>query len=183
MDSAWIAASAAVAAAVVGPTAAVYIARLQNRSAASIARRQINASLISGNRQAWIDRLRDSIADFQSVLYNLGFRGGSSYDRASDDERFQGAVQLRSRIALLINPLELDHKQLLILMDKALSVAYTAGEGSRQEMAMAQAEITDTAQRLLKREWERVKAGEPEMDGRKRRLTASKPSELTHSDV
>jgi len=57
---------------------------------------------------------------------------------------------------------EPDHKQLLSLLDHALSIAYAAGEDARREMAITQANITELAQGLLKREWERVKAGEPE---------------------
>lgn len=159
----WVAAGAAVAAAVIGPLASVYIGSRQNKSAATIARQQINASLVSASRQAWIDKLRDSIAEFQALLYNLGFRGTISYERGpEEDERLQQAIQLRSRIALLINPAETDHKQLLIQMDMALSIAYDAGSEAGGEMARTQAAITEISQGLLKREWERVKAGEPD---------------------
>jgi hypothetical protein len=67
----------------------------------------------------------------------------------------------RSRIALLINAAETDHKQLLIQMDMALSIAYEAGREAAVEMARIQAAITEISQGLLKRERKRVKAGEP----------------------
>jgi hypothetical protein len=141
----------------------VYIGSRQNKSAATIARQQINASLVSASRQVWIDKLRDSIAEFQALLYNLGFRGGVAYELGpEEDKKLQQAIQLRSRIALLINPAEADHKQLVIEMGKALSVAYAAGHEAAVEMARIQATITEISQGLLKREWERVKAGEPE---------------------
>lgn len=173
MNSAWIAAGAAVAAAVTGPFVSLYIgirqsrtalgvARQQSRTALRVAQRQISATVISSNRQAWIDKLRDSIAEFQAVLYNLGFGGTNVYERGSDDQRLERAIQLRSNVALLIHPEEPDHRPLLVHMDQALSVAYAAGEDAQREMAVTQHEITTTAQRLLKREWERVKAGEPD---------------------
>lgn len=162
MTSEWIAAAAAVAAAIVGPLSSVIVASRQNRAAAMVARRQISASLISGNRQAWINNLRDAIAEFQAVLYQLGFRGAHSYDRAKDDEWTQKAMHLRSRVALFINPVEAVHGELLLQMDHALSVAYSSGEAGRQEMTKVQSAITETAQRLLKQEWERVKIGEPD---------------------
>jgi hypothetical protein len=162
MTSEWVAACAAVAAAIVGPFATVFAVSRQNRSAAVIARRQINATVVSASRQAWADGLRDSIANFQASLYQVGLRGTHSYDRANDDIKLQVAIQLRSRIALLINPREPDHQELLLLIDKALSVAYTVGEEGRREMAIVQSAITEKAQSILKREWERVKAGEPD---------------------
>jgi len=162
MKSEWVAAGAAVAAAVVGPLAALYMGAAQNRVAAAIARRQINATLVSGNRQAWIDKLRDAIAEYQAALRSLGFQGGHTYDRTADVDRRQSAMLLRARVALFINPTEPDHQQLMALMDKGLASAYTAGAAASQESEDTQAAITETAQRILKREWERVKAGEPQ---------------------
>lgn len=183
MTSEWVAAGAAVAAAVIGPLAAVHVAKRQNQTAASIARRQISASLISASRQAWINKLRDAIAEFQAILLNLGFRGGHSYERGADDDRFQKAAFLRSQVALLINPAEPNHKQLMTLIDRGLSIAYAAGEDAKREMAITQASITEAAQRMLKQEWERVKAGEPdELEG-KRRLSVGGPARIGVSDA
>lgn len=134
----WVAAGAAVLAAVVGPLISVYIGGRQNKTAAAIARQQINASLVSASRQTWVDNLRNAIAEFQAIQYNLGFRGGHSYELGSEE----------------------DHEKLLIQMDKALSIAYAAGSEARREMVVTQTAITEIAQRLLKREWERIKAGE-----------------------
>jgi hypothetical protein len=159
ISSAWVAAMAAVAAAVIGPLVSLHLGRQQNKTA----RRQLSASVVSISRQAWIDKLRDAVAEFQSVLVNLGFRGGVVMELGVDeDKQFERAVYLRSRVALLVNPLEGDHQRLVILLDKALSVAHAVGPDRRRAMAETQAEITSLAQIILKREWVRVKAGEPD---------------------
>lgn len=162
ISSEWIAAGAAVAAAIIGPLAAIYIGNKQNRTAAAVAQRQIDASLISASRQAWIEKLRDTIAEFLSVSLNLGYRGGHSYAIGEDEERLEKAAFLRARILLLVNPTEPDHKELVALLDTALSLAYAAGSDARKEMAITQHAITEVSQRILKREWTRVKAGESE---------------------
>lgn len=155
-----------MAAAIIGPLAALWLGRQQNATAETIARRQISASLISANRQAWIDQLRDAIAQFQSLLVNLGFRGGHLIERSeTEDERLEKAHYLRSRVALLLNPQEEDHQSLLGLLDKAISTAYSSGGESRRELNITQHEITGAAQRILKREWIRVKMGEPDDNG------------------
>jgi hypothetical protein len=183
MTSEWVAAYAAVAAAIVGPLATVFAVSRQNRNAAVIARRQINATVISASRQAWIDTLRDSIANFQATLYQVGFRGTHSYDRAENDTKMQVAIQLHARIALLIHPSEPDHKELLLLIQKALSVAYTVGEDGRREMAIVQAAITEKAQSILKREWERVKAGEPDETTLANQLTVVREERIRSPDA
>jgi hypothetical protein len=160
MEAAWLAASAAVAAAVVGPAASVYVARRQARTAEAIARAQLNATLVSAKRQEWIDKLRDVIADFQATLHRVGFRGAHSIEMEADEEHVQKAMHLRYRCALFINPNERDHEELLILMDQALSFAYVPGREGMHQMAEVQRKIDELAQRILKREWERVKAGE-----------------------
>lgn len=163
MSSEWIAAGAAVAAAVIGPLVSLWLGRRQNATAEAIACRQVSASLISANRQAWIDQLRDTIAQFQSVLVNLGFRGGHLMERSeAEDQRYEKAFYRRSRVALLLNLQEDDHQHLLSLLDQALSRAYASGSEPSCEMSVVHNEITGAAQRILKREWIRVKIGEPD---------------------
>jgi hypothetical protein len=173
--AAWIAAAAAVVAGVIGPfvslhmlkrqnDAAAAVARMQSDAALAVARMQINASLVSTSRQAWIDKLRDSIAEFQSLLWVLREPQGvlqTDREREQVQQRRQQALFLRSRIALLVNPAEADHKQLLGLLDQAFSISLAAGEDARKELGRTQHNITEVAQGLLKREWVRVKEGEP----------------------
>ena len=73
---------------------------------------------------------------------------------------------MRARLALHINPSEDDHSQLLSLMDTALSIASTPmeKETTRKEAELNK-QITEKAQTILKREWERVKAGESVTSG------------------
>jgi hypothetical protein len=162
LTSEWVAAGAAVLAAVIGPLVSLLILRKQNASAERVARMQISASLVSASRQAWIEKLRDTIAEFQAALLNLGFQGGHSVSRGLDEaERVERAVLLRARIALLINPNEPDHKRLLELVDRCLDLTYASGPEPRRELAaVSQIELTGLAQVILKREWVRVKTGE-----------------------
>ena len=71
------------------------------------------------------------------------------------------AVELRSTIALLVNPLESDHQRLLAAIDRRLNLLSVKSDPSVLKASqVAGAEITSIAQAVLKREWERVKQGE-----------------------
>jgi hypothetical protein len=155
--SAWIAAAAAVLAAVIGPLVSLYLLKRQNEAADAIARMQINASLVPTSRQAWIDKLRDSIAELQSVLRTIGARVPHGPE---DMQRMDRALLLRARLALLVNPFEADHKQLMLLLDRALGLAYVEGQDARMELVHIQSGITGVAQAVLRREWIRAKEGE-----------------------
>ena len=151
MTPEWTSAIAALAAIVVGLVGTIYATR-----------RQIDAALVSTSRQRWIDSLRDNVAEFLAVTAQISYvvaRAPAEWHTAPGFER---AVLLRAKIALLSNPTEADHRNLIRLLDDALSIAACAPDSEKQRAVTVLAfEITSQTQAILKREWERVKAGEP----------------------
>jgi hypothetical protein len=125
------------------------------------ATRQIRANVISVNRQAWIDKLRDELAElFELLTWRLLQRPGTS----SGQEGLRYEAEKRSRIRLLtnkvrlrLNPLESDSQSLVDLLTR-LSLA--AGRGEESDFDELLGKAVTTAQTILKREWTRVKSGE-----------------------
>ncbi len=136
-------------------------------SAYLIAKRQITATVVSTNRQAWINQLRDHLSQLHSLLFRLpmalkspggiltGQQVSGLFDRynAALDE----AALLRAKIVLMLNPKEPPHIDLAQLLDKALSAASAAA------LTESQPRLDELlgymSQNILKAEWVRVKAG------------------------
>jgi hypothetical protein len=153
-----ISACTALVASIVGPVVTLVVAK-----------RQFNATVLSANRQKWIETLRDMIAEFVSLLvaalvvrsrwkdkWDKG-RGALAQDAALL-EKLQRMVLAQARIRLLLNPTEADHERLR----EAIAVAITRLQSDDSPDADTQADIeaiTAQAQAILKREWHRVKLG------------------------
>ena len=131
-----------------------------------VAKNQINASVVSSNRQAWINRLRDELATLVSIVHHLPWahaNGSVSTDDAiAEYGRFVEKFQV---IKLLINPKENDHQELVRLIESADNKIMTSindkkAEASEVEAAQLAGQLIVTqSQVVLKREWERVKNG------------------------
>lgn len=132
-----------------------------------ISRQQIKATVLSGNRQQWINTLRDCIADFQTkakiaiVEADLANHDQTSAaaNMGNHDEAMKTMRLLANKIALLINPKEQDHSELLSSLNELETHCIEGDSGDREKERMLQASITTIGQRILKREWERVKKG------------------------
>lgn len=168
MTSQYITALTALAAVIISPLVTWLVARRQSETNIEIAKRSIDANLISANRQRWIDDLRNLVAEFQTtiiVLRPLSRLVMAEHTNTTEYVRqrhqgFEKATLLRSRLALLLNPSEAEHKELLIAFDTALSIANTSPEAdTRRVEAELSDDIEKKAQWILKQEWERVKAG------------------------
>jgi hypothetical protein len=121
------------------------------------ARKQIRANLVSANRQAWIDALRDELAElFELLTWQFHLRPGTY----SGEEGFRYEAEKRSRIRLLtnkirlrLNPNESDAQVLLGYLDK-LQLFDESIFHELMEKAVAK------GQDILKTEWKRVKKGQ-----------------------
>lgn len=135
----------------------------------TVAKRQFNATVLSANRQKWIESLRDTLAELVSLLvaalvvkakwkdkWEKG-RGALSADPALL-EKFQRIVLTQSKIRLLLNPTEVDHQRLGETIETALK-RLQAEESLDAETEADIEIITKLAQSILKREWQRVKRG------------------------
>ena len=129
-----------------------------------VAKKQITASVVSNNRQAWINRLRDEVASLTAITYSLpsthANKSISTDDAISEHARF---VRTMQTVKLLINPAEEDHKRLIELAESAsneITKSINKGHANASQFEdMAQAMVEQT-QQILKREWERVKVGD-----------------------
>jgi hypothetical protein len=121
------------------------------------ARKQIRATLVSANRQAWINALRDELAElFELLTWRLLQRPGT----LSGEEGYKYEAEKRSRIRFLINkirlrlnPLEPDSQALLEYLSKLCSADESTFD-ELMERAVAK------GQEILKTEWRRVKKGQ-----------------------
>jgi hypothetical protein len=135
----------------------------------TVARRQFNATVLSANRQKWIETLRDMLAELTALLvaalvikqnwknkWDKG-RGAINADPALL-EKLERIVLAQSKIRLLLNPTEADHQRL----SQAIEAAFERLRSEQSVESESQADIetiTALAQSILKREWQRVKRG------------------------
>jgi hypothetical protein len=144
---------AALAAIIVAPVVSFFTTRLQ-----------IRANVVSVNRQAWIDRLRDELAElFELLTWQLLQRPGT----LSGEEGYKYEAEKRSRIRLLmnkvrlrLNPLETDSQALLELLNNLRDAAARGSRGEDSKFDDLMEKAVAKAQTILKTEWKRVKKGE-----------------------
>ncbi|WP_341304269.1 hypothetical protein [Pseudomonas sp. TMP25] len=153
-----IAALTALAAVVIGPVVTW-----------KVAKSQINAHVVSTNRQAWINELRDTLALFVRDAYSV--KQGYSAGIVSKNDafaRFEEMVLAKHKIELMLNSNESEHQELLRLLNssieyvrEALSCIYSEKEYSNNKNRLtAIRAITPIAQKILKSKWIRVKQGQ-----------------------
>ena len=133
-----------------------------------IAKRQIQASVVSANRQNWINDFRDSVADFMTSAKVAMVEGSlaaySSTEHVANaeahNEAMRSMVALRNKTALLINPNEEDHTDLLSMMNDMIQHCARGDSTDIDRHDELSDSIAKVSQQVLKREWERVKSGE-----------------------
>lgn len=128
-----------------------------------VSRYQFRAMVLSGNRQNWINDLRDTLAEWEAIVYDTfsEFRIGGPLKSTEDSlDAFRRANLLVTRVKFLLNPTEEDHAELLDIMGK-MSDRATRAEDERpsHEFSQLDSSFVSLTQAILKREWERVKVG------------------------
>jgi len=126
------------------------------------ARKQIRATLVSANRQSWIDALRVELSElFELLTWHHLQRPGT----LSGGEGYKYEAEKRSRIRLLINrirlrlnPQEDDSRALLEHLQKLRDMAPAGANGDSDFTGEMEAAV-GKAQDILKAEWRRVKKG------------------------
>ena len=152
----------AALAVVVGPWVSWRVAKAASETSARIANQQVVAPM----RQAWINTLRDRIAEILSTSHWYHVSGMSDSHEPADDPGEDPAFRevdrkllfLRRQVELMLNPHEEDHRRLVESLDEVVRAGLGHGEaamgiGGKFETA------TVLAQSVLKREWQRVKQG------------------------
>jgi len=116
-------------------------------------------SKTSDFRQLWIDGLRNDLAEFISLSFDIALKGGANKTTKADGKQlevWQAANTRLARIRLRINPKEALHRDLVNRL-QALEKAATHSDSNTTRLAE---ELVECSQRLLKNEWKRVKRGE-----------------------
>ena len=140
----------ALLAVVVGPIVTVYVAR-----------RQIRASVVSNNRQQWINQLRDTIADLLAKQQMARTLNSNFHSDERSLPRIEDVTRLGYKIQLLINPNESDHATLADSIAKIINSMNMQNEQhSAFDIAKHAEQVLTLSQGILKREWERVKRGD-----------------------
>jgi hypothetical protein len=118
--------------------------------------RQIRATVVSANRQAWINALRDDVAEVVSLVegYHRVQHIAGLIEQVVESERVRADYRRRAELALTrvrlrVNETEQDAKDLVGLLQ--IAVGAMKMDGPLRE------NITNAAQRILKAEWLRVK--------------------------
>ncbi len=153
-----ISAATALVASITGPLIALHIGRAQ-----------IRATVLSTNRQKWIDSFRELIATFSShvatavQMRDKIVREGKISLSAEPEilHQFERLVFTITKIRLMVNPLEDDHQKLLSVMQNLLATLRTAplSDDVQGETETTVRQIVDMSLAILRREWQRVKRG------------------------
>ena len=121
-----------------------------------ISMRQLQGTVLSSNRQKWIDELRHEIAGVLNCLSALQIHFAERRDPEPLIEILQKYTWHAAKITLLINPNEQDHLRLQHLVIKTFQHIPNTPEES-ELIDKGTKEIINLSQVILKREWARVK--------------------------
>jgi hypothetical protein len=116
-----VSACTALVASIVGPVVTL-----------AVARRQINANVLSANRQKWIEALRETMAEMISLMvavivvrqnWNGEWRSGRGAIAADPTllDKLERMILVNWKSRLLVSPSEADHLALLQRLDQVLA--------------------------------------------------------------
>jgi hypothetical protein len=137
----------ALCAVILGPLVALWAER--NRT---------KVAVLSVNRQAWINELRDLIAEAMASVAFLNVTRPQEGSSDARDAKLERLLLLHHKIGLMVNPKEDDHKALMVGLQKLMKATTAPKSDSTAEaLKTGQEELHRITQAVLKREWERVK--------------------------
>ena len=125
--------------------------------------------VISKNRQDWINTLRSLISDYLGILGNLKplerlvtIDSTLEVDKAKMLEKYTLSIRelitVSSKIELLLNPKEEDSKKLIQLLRRSEeNIRIHSSKEKKRDTPNLNKEIIEVSQKILKKEWERVK--------------------------
>jgi hypothetical protein len=132
----------------VGPVITWKIGASQVQSSLKIANKQIVAPM----RQAWINDLRNTLAELLSLSVHFYVSGHG--DRSDSD--YAKIAYLEQKIRLMLNVTEKDHASLEDLVT-TLTSSLSRGRDGDQAFESAHTELQNLSRTILKQEWNRVK--------------------------
>lgn len=127
-------------------------------------KRHITATVVSANRQEWINDLRVEVSELVSLLGLIGSQkedGYSGVDRDAGKEYAREVLRRKAKVELFLNPQETRHNELVSNLENAITHALTdSGDRSAAPAREFQDQILATTKTILKEEWNRVKCGQ-----------------------
>lgn len=114
-----------------------------------------NQSKISEFRQTWINALREDVATV--ITHALEIHAAKAV--AEVNTSFPKIAEATARIQLRLNPKEQESKELILALGSLRQTIHS--ESTFEQVAAAVEFLTGATQVVLKREWRRVKRGEP----------------------
>lgn len=127
-------------------------------------KKKITAQVLSANRQAWINALRDDLAHFITEIRHIAAaHAANAISTKEAITRYEAMTICEERVKLRLNPSETSHIELVRLMGAAstrLQEAINKKQSMAQELDAAADRIVKDSQGILKTEWNRVKSGE-----------------------
>ena len=139
----------AALAVIVSPTVSWCVAQRQIRSALEASNKQIVAPM----RQAWINKLRELLAELTANTMHARVVGGITNRTDEDNKRL---FLLLGHIQLMLNPNEDDHKNLEMLMQKVVGELRNEN-GTHDKLSALRCDLLALSRKILKREWDRVR--------------------------
>jgi hypothetical protein len=154
---AFVTACTALISAVVGP-AVSYV----------VARRQIRASVISGNRERWSEALRDSVAEYVALLLsgsivkeNIGQNPLKAVTADHDLlEILQRIILVKNKIMLITSPNDSRYTELCEVVEKTYQDLFAEDPQAFVRIRAGAEAITRAGREVLRAEWTRVKRGD-----------------------
>jgi len=133
----------------VGPFVSMRIANRQIKSSTRTTEKQI----ISPIRQNWINELRMIIAEITSKSAHYWAAG---YEDRNDSEYYR-ITELEHQLKLYLNPNEKDHLELIEKIKIMTNHISASNYKDDEKFWDSHNEVMNISQKILKREWERVK--------------------------
>ena len=134
----------------------------------SVARRQFRASVISANRQKWIETFRDRVSELVSLMNAAqlikrhsaeAWRGGVGPAASLGvTDKFEKAFLALSEIRLLTNASDPEHQRLNEALAAAL-LHLQHDELREEELDTSVEEVIALGRTIIRHEWSRVKRG------------------------
>lgn len=128
----------------VGPIISWKVTKRQITSSLAVANKQIVAPM----RQVWISNLRDILAELTSSAFHYYLAG---FEERTDEEYLRVTL-LQHKAAMMLNPLEEDHRRLEDLIRQLIS-SLDDGLGSDLRFPGLHKDVADLSRQVLKREW------------------------------
>ncbi len=141
-----LSAATALFAVVLGPLVSLWAARRQSR-----------VVVLSANRQAWINTLRDLLAECMAISAFIHIADWSERKQSEFDEKMERFALVISKIRLMLNPNEQDHQRLNEMLAELMKSLRSLKEKDPVKGAQLMKDFVPLSQTILKREWERVK--------------------------